>query len=176
MSNPSYRASIARADDLLRRAAGRRRAREADRQPARLSLPMRLWRQPLQLRRRPRGPMLEGALTLRLAGDRDAAALARLAALDSSPPPAHAVLVADVGGELYAALSLSERAVVADPFRATAELIELMRTHARLLNRTLKPRRSKRVRPRLLLGRRVSAGAPRSTVPAPKQVSAGITR
>jgi hypothetical protein len=58
------------------------------------------------------------SLTLRLAGADDAAAVARLAALDSSRPPAQPVLLAEVRPELYAALSLSEHTLVADPFSA----------------------------------------------------------
>lgn len=73
------------------------------------------------------------ALTLRFATPDDGAALARLAALDSATPPAQPVLLAEVGGQLHAALSLSEATVVADPFRSTAELIELLRARARQL-------------------------------------------
>ena len=60
----------------------------------------------------------------------DADALGRLAALDSAPAPPAPVLVADVGGELRAALSLSDGSVVADPFAATADLVVLLEVQA----------------------------------------------
>ena len=73
-------------------------------------------------------------LTFRFATEEDAAMLARLAALDSSTIPAQPVLLAEVGGELHAAMSLSQGRVVADPFRPTAELTQLLRARARQLN------------------------------------------
>jgi len=85
-------------------------------------------------------------LTLRLARADDAPALDRLAALDSARSPAQPVLLAEVGGALHAALSLSERTVVADPFRPTAELIELPRARAAQLSPTRPPARSSRLR------------------------------
>jgi hypothetical protein len=64
------------------------------------------------------------------AGDRDL--LARLAALDSAEPPAGEVLLAEVGGEPHAALELGSGRFVADPFRPTRELRELLALRARL--------------------------------------------
>lgn len=69
-------------------------------------------------------------LTLRLAGPQDGDALRRLAELDSSRAPAGDVLVAEVGGELRAALSLADRHAVADPFRRTDQLLALLRERA----------------------------------------------
>jgi len=66
-------------------------------------------------------------LTLRFAFPDDEAALARLAALDSSEAPAMPVLLGEVGGQLRAALSLADGAVVADPFHPTVALVELLR-------------------------------------------------
>jgi hypothetical protein len=71
-------------------------------------------------------------ISIRLAYPDDAATLRRLAALDSSPTPQGAVLVAEVDGELRAALSLSDGQVVADPFRPTTEVVALLRVHAEL--------------------------------------------
>jgi hypothetical protein len=72
-------------------------------------------------------------LTLRFAFPDDEAALARLAALDSSEPPAMPVLLGEVGGQLRAAVSLVDGVVVADPFQPTVALVELLRARARQL-------------------------------------------
>ena len=73
------------------------------------------------------------SLTLRLARPDDRVALAELASLDSSRLPAEPVLLAEVAGELCAALSLSEQKLVADPFRPTAGLCDLLRARAEQL-------------------------------------------
>jgi hypothetical protein len=75
--------------------------------------------------------VLESSVTLRAGGAEDDGPLARLAALDSSKPLAWPVLVAEVQGEVRAALSLRDGAVVADPFHPTAALAELLRTYSR---------------------------------------------
>jgi hypothetical protein len=69
-------------------------------------------------------------ISIRSAYPDDAAALRRLAALDSAPVPPAPVLVADVGGELCAALSLRDGSVVADPFASTADLVVLLEVQA----------------------------------------------
>jgi hypothetical protein len=69
-------------------------------------------------------------ILIRLATERDAPAVARLAQLDSSPAPDGALLLAEVGGELRAALRVSDHAVVADPFHRTAGLVGLLATRA----------------------------------------------
>jgi hypothetical protein len=66
------------------------------------------------------------AVTIRDAFPDDARALQRLAALDSSEIPRAPVLVAEVEGELRAALSLADGAAVADPFHPTVPLVELL--------------------------------------------------
>ena len=53
-------------------------------------------------------------------------ALIRLAALDSAEVPAGPVMLAEVAGEVRAAVSLSDRTVIADPFHPTAPLVELL--------------------------------------------------
>jgi hypothetical protein len=73
-------------------------------------------------------------LTLRFAFPDDTPAVARLAALDSSDPPASPALVVEVGGELRAALSLVDGAVIADPFYPSTELIQLLRARAAQLS------------------------------------------
>jgi hypothetical protein len=87
-------------------------------------------------RRTPAGPKLalEAAVTIRYGFPDDERALRRLAALDSSEPPGAPVLVAEVDGELRAALSLSDGAVVADPFHVSAALTELLLARARQLS------------------------------------------
>ena len=56
---------------------------------------------------------------IRYARPQDDTALARLAALDSTAVPAPPLLVADVGAQLRAALSLVSSKVIADPFNLT---------------------------------------------------------
>ena len=56
----------------------------------------------------------------------DGAVLLRLAALDSQRPLGPDALVAVVDGDVRAAVSLDDGRVVADPFRPTAELVELL--------------------------------------------------
>jgi hypothetical protein len=74
---------------------------------------------------------LTASITIRPAYPDDEPALARLAALDSAdaPPPPPRV-VAEVDGELRAALSLGDGSAIADPFFATADILALLRTHA----------------------------------------------
>ena len=74
--------------------------------------------------------MTDKTLTIRHADLADLAALDRLAALDSASPPTGEALVAEVGGELWAALELSTGATIADPFRPSGELVELLKLHA----------------------------------------------
>ena len=89
-------------------------------------------------------------VTLRLAGPGDSDALHRLAGLDSQPLPPGPHLVAEREGRIAAALSLSVATLIADPFRHTAELCELLRHRASALHTT--PRRGRRrPRPRAIL-------------------------
>ena len=75
--------------------------------------------------------LMTPTITIRPAYADDERALARLAVLDSADAvPTRPLLLAEVDGELRAALSLSDGAVVADPFSPTLDLIELLRTHA----------------------------------------------
>ena len=87
-------------------------------------------------------PTTTPTITIRPAYADDDAALARLAALDSADAvPARPLLMAEVDGELRAALSLSDAVVIADPFSPTLDLIELLRTHAAAWSR---PERTQR--------------------------------
>jgi hypothetical protein len=75
------------------------------------------------------------SLTIRMAQPSDSAALHRLAQLDSSAAPQEPVLVAEIGGELWSAISLDDLQIVADPFRPTGELQFLLVERARQLRR-----------------------------------------
>ena len=70
------------------------------------------------------------SLTIRLASTDDAVAVGILAQLDSARVPAAPLLVAETDGEVTAVLSLLDGAAVADPFRPTAHLVDLLRAHA----------------------------------------------
>lgn len=87
-------------------------------------------------------------VTLRFAVPADAEALDRLAQLDSARAPRGLVLVAEVGGELWAAISLDDHHAVADPFRPTGELVALLVERARQLRRVRRDGDAPRVWPR----------------------------
>jgi hypothetical protein len=72
----------------------------------------------------------EEAITIRSAFPDDALALGRLATLDSRPLPAQPILLAEVDGQLRAALSVVDGAVIADPFHRSAPLVELLAARA----------------------------------------------
>ncbi len=74
-------------------------------------------------------------LTIRLAVPADAPALRQLAQLDSAPPPEPKMpmLVAEVGGELQAALPLDGGSAIANPFQRTAELVAMLVSRVRQL-------------------------------------------
>ena len=65
-------------------------------------------------------------LKIRIATDDDTVALYRLAALDSQAWEPGEALVAEVDGELRAALPLDGRPPVADPFHRTTDLVALL--------------------------------------------------
>ena len=65
-------------------------------------------------------------ITIRAARCEDGPAIARLAALDEAPVPHGTALLGFVDGELAAAKSLEKGETVADPFRRTAALIDLL--------------------------------------------------
>jgi hypothetical protein len=71
--------------------------------------------------------MNEQTPTIRAAGAEDAQALRRLAQLESARPLTGHVLVAELDGEPLAAVSLETGAAIADPFRRSAEAVELLR-------------------------------------------------
>src|SRR5262245_55611244 len=83
-------------------------------------------------------------LTIRHIAPEDVNALRTHSQLDSSREPRAEILVADVGGELWAAISVDDRHTVADPFRPTAEIVALLKARARQLRRAAKPERTPR--------------------------------
>lgn len=72
-------------------------------------------------------PGQDPPVTIRVAGPDDAAAVRRLAALDSGRAPSGLVLMAEEDGDPVAAISLETGSVVADPFRSTADAVHLLR-------------------------------------------------
>ena len=71
------------------------------------------------------------SIVLRRADSSDAAALERLAQLDSKRLPAGPHLVAERDGVLVAALAQSSGVAVADPFVPTADAVDLLVEWAR---------------------------------------------
>jgi len=69
-------------------------------------------------------------LVLRRAAAEDEGALARLARLDSAPRLTGEVLVAEVDDHIVAAIPVGGGRAIADPFRPTADVVELLRARA----------------------------------------------
>jgi hypothetical protein len=84
-------------------------------------------------------------LVLRRAAAEDELALARLARLDSAPRPSGEMLVAEIDGRILAAVPFTGGRAIADPFHATADLVELLQARVELIS----PQRARVRRPRL---------------------------
>ena len=69
-------------------------------------------------------------MTIRTAAEDDHRRLDRLAALDSARPINGDALVAEVDGDAVAALDLHSGRAIADPFRPTARVLDLLRLRA----------------------------------------------
>jgi hypothetical protein len=138
--DPRLRVELGRAhaEELRReaRAAGRRHLSRPEARPAELSIVIR-----------PERPEDQGALV-------------RVAELDCARVPAAPLMVAVVGGQLRAALSLSDGTTIADPFHRTASLVELLTMRAEQLRSGAgaRPRRFARLR-------RVAARVPAIALP-----------
>jgi hypothetical protein len=78
----------------------------------------------------PTTPPPKEPVLLRLTTVGDTEAIGRLAALDGMPVPDSRCVVAEIGGEIVAALPLRGGKVMADPFRPTAHLIPLLELRA----------------------------------------------
>jgi len=74
---------------------------------------------------------MEPILSIRPANPSDLAGLRRVAGRDTRPLPEGDLLVAVVGGDVRAALSLCTGETIADPFHPTASLVELLQIRAR---------------------------------------------
>lgn len=90
-----------------------------------------------------------------MASEDDAPSLNRLAQLDSASVPAGQLVVAEVGGELWAARQIDGPLAIADPFRPTADLLALLALRGGQLARDTPRRRRHRsvVRARLIEAR-----------------------
>jgi hypothetical protein len=75
-------------------------------------------------------------ISIRLAGDAEVAAIARLAQLSERPIPVGRSLVAEVDGQLLAALPLASGPMLVDPFRPSCEVLELLTLRAAQLAAT----------------------------------------
>lgn len=92
-------------------------------------------------------------VTIRLAEVSEWDAVDRLAQLDSAPPPPReAMLVAEVGGELRAAISVRNGYAIADPFQCSERHVELLRVRAAQLIGIDPSAGSRRLAPLLSLG------------------------
>jgi hypothetical protein len=101
------------------------------------------------------------SLTLRVATPEDLPRIARLAALDSSWPPAPPVLTATLDGEICVAVSLTDLHTVADPFRFTTEVRAITLARADQLRSAASPERRGRLRLRLRTRQRSADRSPR---------------
>ncbi|MGH2870809.1 MAG: hypothetical protein ACRDNK_24975 [Solirubrobacteraceae bacterium] len=109
--------------------------------------------------RRTPSPDYATGVTIRYAFPDDVVALQRLAALDSQALPAGRLLLAEIAGEPWAAVSIDLTPIaVADPFRPTAELVALLSDRARRLAMT---------EPRHL-------GAERRWLPSPQRATSSL--
>jgi hypothetical protein len=88
---------------------------------------------------------LAPSVLIRAARGSDGSAIARVAALDSAAVPAGELIVAEADGALVAARSLDTGAVVADPFRPTADVVALLDLRARALRAGTRRTRGLRV-------------------------------
>jgi hypothetical protein len=72
-------------------------------------------------------------ILIRSSTEADVRALARLALLDSSPRIHGTALVAEVDGQMLAALPIDGTRAIADPFTETAHLVDMLSAHASAL-------------------------------------------
>lgn len=66
-------------------------------------------------------------ITIRAATPADTDALVRVAGRDAGELPQGPMLVAEVAGDVRAAIDLHDGMVIADPFHRTVELVEMLR-------------------------------------------------
>jgi hypothetical protein len=85
-------------------------------------------------------------VTVRASMAADAARLRELAALDSRRPLAGELLVAEVDGALVAAISLEGDGAIGDPFRPTADVVNLLELRAAQIARPAAGARQRSIR------------------------------
>lgn len=73
-------------------------------------------------------------IAIRAASPGDVQAIRRLALLADRAVPAEPLLLAESDGAVVVALSTTTGAVVSDPFRATADLVQLLRLRSTQLH------------------------------------------
>jgi hypothetical protein len=74
-------------------------------------------------------------ITIRAARAEDMGELARVAARDTHELPAGRLLVAKVGSDVRAAISIDDGTIIADPFHRTAELVAMLKIRAGAVTR-----------------------------------------
>ena len=87
-------------------------------------------------------------ISIRRAAEADGPVIERLAGLDSSPTPTGAILIAEVNDEPQAAMQIATGVTVANPFRPTANLVELLSHRAASLRESSGTSRRFRLRQR----------------------------
>ncbi len=90
---------------------------------------------------------MQDQVTIRMAGAADAPALHALEELNSGRLADGDVLVAEVSGEVHAALPVAGGRALADPFRPTRALVELLEVHAAQLRAAARPAAHATTRP-----------------------------
>jgi hypothetical protein len=81
----------------------------------------------------PAGYRRSPTVTIRWATPADARSLEILAQLDEAPVPPAPLVLAFVGDELWAAFSPSSGQTISDPFRPSAQVVDLVRERGRQL-------------------------------------------
>jgi hypothetical protein len=84
-------------------------------------------------------------ITIRRLGAEDAADVTRLAQLDTARAPSGELIGAELDGHLVAAVSITTGEAIADPFRRTAEIVDVLRLRASQLNGRPQTRRAQLV-------------------------------
>jgi hypothetical protein len=98
----------------------------------------------------PEEAMTPTTFTIRRASAGDSAAVVRLAALDSATAPTGDLLLGEVEDELWAAVEIDSGTAIADPFRPSLDVVELLRLRAKMMRRDSEaPRRGLRLLPRV---------------------------
>ncbi len=70
------------------------------------------------------------AITIRHSADGDRIRVLELAQVDGRPAPAGEMLLAEVGGKLWAAVGIADGAAVSDPFEPSGDVVWLLQMRA----------------------------------------------